>query len=293
MACRISGISLGRGQPTKLFFIVEDESHGHFCYPTDGFKFCSFGIDAKYYDYGQYKFDELQPAWQEFLAFIKEKGTVTPKGENPYHDLPFDPKNEKHLEPNYLFDLMYHMRVKIKNYRGKEVVVYPWPVHKRVYDEVCLAPYTSWRGTRVTVKSTTKDFRDRMMETSKRVIASRKEELSAELKAGNINKKEFKERLRESSAWAERHSTTEIDMLLREYFYGAYWLPGPVERLGLDMVIWMAAEVNMMFHTLQENRIMVAPGMSAGQDYGFAESAKFHKRLAVIADSIHRKYRYE
>lgn len=288
MACGISGISLGRQQPTKLFFIVQDDSDG-LCYPTDGFKFCSFGIDAKYYDYGRYKFDTSQPAWQEFLVFLKERGVAVPKGENPYHDLPFDPKDEKHLDPDYLIDLMYHKRLKIKNYRGDKVIVYPWPVHKRVFDEVCLAPYTSWRGNRVTVESTIDDFHGRMNETSKRMRDTIKDGFLLALKSGEISKKEFDERIRESDAWAGKHLTTEIDTMIREYFYGAYWIPGPVERLGLDVVVRMASEVNMMFHVLHENRIMVTPGMSAGQDYGFAESAKFHERLSKIAASIHRK----
>lgn len=81
--CHISGLPITTDDAVKLFFISNDgfDHSGLMCYPHDQYRFCSFGIDAEYDDYGGFEFDENDPHFKYFLEYIKFNGIHVPQGE--------------------------------------------------------------------------------------------------------------------------------------------------------------------------------------------------------------------
>lgn len=289
MACGVSGLSLGCGQPTKMFFIVEDPfKEWVLCYPTSIYKFCSFGIDMIYYDYGYYEFDESQPQWQEFVRFIKENAIFIPQGDNEYHEREFDPENEDHLKKDYLFDLMYHNRVKVMyKWLGEErrLTVHPFPIHKKVFDEVCLAPRQGWRGlvsVDTIVDEITEGYKKNNKEHCEVILDMYKEQLEK----GEITQDQYDAK---AISLDIMFGLSREILQCREFMYQNYSINKASKIHGVDALIRWSAEAGMLFSALLDNRIMVTPIMSAGQDGAWKDAAKFHQNIARIAMEIHHE----
>jgi hypothetical protein len=243
-----------------------------------------------YDDYGRYEFDVEQPAWKEFVRFIKENAYHTPAGENPYHELEFDPTNDAHFEPDYIFDIMYHQRLKLKRCCNPDdnIIVYPFPIHKRVYDEVCLAPRQSWRGD-VNVDAVVARIKNGYMEQLRQLIEIQEATYNEQLAKGELTEEQHKMKM----LFIE---CKKMDMIsretlgCREFFYGVYSFYNAVDTLSTDDIIRGIAELTLVFDTMYTNNIMLNPIMSAGQDLDFEENAKFHTKCAEIATSVQRAW---
>ena len=290
MACAVSGLSLGGSQPVKMFFIIESGYRDSLCYSTSQNRICSFGVNMTYDDYGRYEFDETQPEYKDFLRLIEEQGVYVPEGENRFHEKEFDPKNPEHLKSDYLFDLMYHNRVKFKGlFSQKELVVHPYPIHRHIFEQVCMTPFDHWRlGDNI--------GRDNICDHLKRNVDERQNdfrEIVKELSSVSLDKGEITQELFDVRVEHFRDRYCRVDsssLELDEFFYRTYDVNPFIEENGLDRFWERVAELHLLRNTLDENRIMVVPTMSAGQEWGFEDSIKFHKGCMDVALNLKRSW---
>jgi hypothetical protein len=262
MACGISGLSLGFGQPVKMYFIASNYDLDVLCYPTGLYVPCSFGIDMVYDDYGRYEFDVQQPAWQDFVGFLRKQAMHVPVGNNECHEQEFNPENPDHFDPEYLFDAMYDGRVGLKPFRKwlpddpECIKVHPFPIHRDVFRDVCMAP-----GTDIFNKTVSVD--------------SFQEEIEKRLDARILIPGFF-----EFADYLPYHT---------ERLYGGYGLDCSFELFGRESLMRQCAELEMLFHCCLVNRIMFVPTMSAGQHFHYEENVAFHAGCAKIAKKLQRK----
>jgi hypothetical protein len=260
IACSVSGISLFGSQPVKLFFILPNCWRGEWdnhIGPNEMYRFCSFGIDATYYDYGQYDIDIEQPNWKEFVKFIRENAVCIEQGENRYHEKAFDPGNSEHMKQEYLLENLTKGRVLIKcSCTGKDLQVSHYPIHKDVYDEILMADVSTWNGE------------------SSRV---------------------FFERQAAKQLCSELDPMTRALFITGDMIYGGksfhpgYKFSSYDNKYGADALMGNIIDVSMMILWLEEVRKQVVPSMYAGQDPHYEEVIEFHAKCADIATRLKEK----
>ncbi|KFZ27709.1 MAG: hypothetical protein KQ78_00019 [Candidatus Izimaplasma bacterium HR2] len=296
MSCALSGISLGMRQPTKMFFIIKSDYDWSLCNPTNLYKFCSFGVDMTYDDYGRYEFDENQPAWKEFVCFIQKNSMYVEEGENPYHEKEFNPKNSDHLKPDYLFDMMYHNRVivKVSKKSGggckEQMTIHPYPIHKRVFDDICLKPFNGYNGVVYDANSINDEIRERIDINDK--IRERIERIvdihQTKVVSGEMSQEKADEIINSIQLDFDRYNPFSVGIY--ESFYHNYSFVNFIKKYGLDEFWLQIGQICMMNHILYNNRIMVQPQMSSGQEYCYEKNIDFHQECVNIITEIKHVY---
>jgi hypothetical protein len=254
--CGVSGLSLGLHQPVKMYFIASNYNFDVICYPTSLYVPCSFGIDMKYDDYGRYEFDTQQPAWRDFVRFLRNQAMHIPEGEDEQE---FDPENPDHFDPEYLFDAMCDGGIRLKKRVPCDpdcIKVYPFPIHRDVFNDVCMAPGRDVCNKPISVDT----FMKGILEKTE-ICSLSKDSL------GSL-----------CSVFLPRHT---------ERLYGGY---APWESyLECEELARCCAELEMLYHCCQVNRIMFVPTMSAGQSFHYKENAAFHSGCAKIARKLQKE----
>ena len=293
MSCSLSGISLGMRQPTKMFFIIKSDYDWLLCHPTNSYKFCSFGVDMTYDDYGRYEFDENQPAWKEFVRFVQENSIYVEEGKNPQHEKEFDPKNPDHLKPDYLFDMMYHNRVIVKvsmkswGGRKEQMTIHPYPIHKRVFDNICLKPFKGiYNGIIYDANSINDETRERV-EYMKITRYERFVNIyQTKVVSGEMTQEKADEII--NNIRLDFGNYTPFSVGTYESFYHNYSFVDFIKKYGHDEFWSQIGQICMMNHTLHNNRIMVQPQMSSGQEYCYEENIDFHQECVNILTELKR-----
>lgn len=293
MACGMSGLSLGGQQPTKMFFIIENQyKDGFQCYSTDLFKFCSFGIDMVYDDYGQYDCDENQPAYQEFLRFIKERAVYVPQGGNQFHEKEFNPENPEHLEYEYLMEQIDKHRVRIKtmgNGCWHELPVSKFPIHKRVFDEYLQSPLDDIFDNKITVDNCCDMHKTAAIEHDFSTPHLR-EIVTEQFENGEIDQETYDEKM---SKLVDRVLVSGSAINSNVYFYGQYNLTEAYSELGEEQFWSLFSQVYMLHLWSMNLNKMITPVMSGGQEYGFEEKIGFYDGVSKIANEIKSEWESE
>ena len=244
-------------------------------------------IDMVYDDYGQYECDESQPAYQEFVRFIKEKAIKVEQGENPYHEKEFDPENPEHLEYEYLMEQVDKGRVQLKM-MGNGCWYYPivnkFPIHKRVFDECLQSPLDDFRG-QITVENCCDRMKD-VGQSQYDMVGILKKVLQEQVEDGKLTQEEYDEKMEDVGIRESEIQISGSMMGTNEYFYGQYNLTVAYKELGEELFWSSLGEVYMLYLWSMNLNKMITPVMSAGQEFGFEEKISFYDGVSKIANEI-------